>query len=292
MSAGPVRVLVCNRGDTASVNIRDRLLEAGDWELTGARFRGAVVWGQSEAILVEVEGPTVHDEGLENDLRATALPIRDIWFLSRHRAESGHPSLTVHPIGNPGPIAQLGGRPATFSPASARDMGALLRRLKHHRDAYALPHSVTYEATHHGPFTSIPSLFLEIGSDDAWYSHRESARAVAAAVTDVLRGDGRSRGPVLVGVGGGHYVPRHTDVALAAEADFGHLLAAHAVEAALAAGDAQLLARAAAATPECSGVHLHKKGLKGPVRAAVLEQCAAAGIPVWTRPGQADGPDS
>ncbi|HLF16567.1 MAG TPA: D-aminoacyl-tRNA deacylase, partial [Candidatus Thermoplasmatota archaeon] len=129
-----MRVLVCSRSDPASVNIRDRLLEGGEWELTGERFRRAVVWGRSEAILVEIEGPSVTDEALDADLRGTGLPIRDVWFLSRHRAESGQPSLTVHPIGNHRPVADLGGRPATLPPSSPRDMGSLLRRLKARRD--------------------------------------------------------------------------------------------------------------------------------------------------------------
>src|SRR5438094_798680 len=107
---GGVRVLVCNRSDPASVNLRDRVLEGGDWEVTNRRFRGAAVWSQSEALLVEVEGPSVTDERLDPDLRALNLPLRDVWFLSKHAAASGQPSLTVHPIGNPGP-ARFGGQP-------------------------------------------------------------------------------------------------------------------------------------------------------------------------------------
>ncbi|HEX2067015.1 MAG TPA: D-aminoacyl-tRNA deacylase, partial [Candidatus Thermoplasmatota archaeon] len=154
-----MRVLVCNRSDPASVNLRDRVLEGGDWEATTRRFRGALVWAQSEALLLEVEGPTVTDERLDADLHTLGLPLRDVWFLSRHAAASGQPSLTVHPIGNPGP-ARFGGRPETFSPAAARDMGALLRRIRHHAVAAGLPHQVTYEATHHGPLMTIPSLFV------------------------------------------------------------------------------------------------------------------------------------
>ncbi len=274
-----MRALVANRSDPASVNIRDRLLESGEWELTGSRFRGAVVWGRSEAILVEVEGPTVTDEALDADLRRTELPVQDVWFLSKHRAESGHPSLTVHPIGNHRPVADLGGRPGTLSPASPRDMGALLRRLKALRDEAELPHSVTYEATHHGPHMTFPSLFVEIGSDEAWYGDRKTAELMATAVNDVLAGAGRTEGPVLVGVGGGHYVPRQTDVALAGEADFGHFLPAYAVDA--DATDPAVLRRAVEATPGCTGIHVHKKGLKGPQRTRVVEWAEALGVKVW-----------
>lgn len=278
-----MRILVCNRADVASVNIRDRLLELGTWEQAQRPFRGAPVWSRSETALIEVAGPTITDEGLDADLRATGWPILDVWFLSKHAAASGHPSLTVHPIGNHAQ-ADFGGRPETLSPAASRDMGALLRRLRHHASAANLPHAVTYESTHHGPQMSFPSLFVEIGSDAQWYADPASARVLAGAIEDVLTGGGRCDGPVLVGVGGGHYVPRHTDKALAGAADFGHFLPSHFVD---EAAGPERLQRAIAATPGCAGVYLHKKGLKGAQRQAVLQWCEQLGVPVVS-PGNDD----
>lgn len=270
----PLRVLVCSRSDPASVNIRDRLLEGGTWEQAQRTFRGAAVWARSETILVEVAGPSVTDEALDADLAATGWPVMDVWFLSKHAAKSGHPSLTVHPIGNHAQ-ADFGGRPAHLPPASPRDMGALLRRLRHHAAEAGLPHSVTYESTHHGPVMSVPSLFVEIGSDEQWYRDPAGARVLARAIEDVLAGGGRSAGPVLVGVGGGHYVPRHTDLGAAGKADFGHFLPSHFVD---EAAGPEALARAIAATPGCAGVHVHRKGLKGGQRQAVLRWCAQLGV--------------
>ena len=271
-----MRVLVCNRSDPASVNLRDRVLESGTWEEAQRTFRGKPVWSRSEAILVEIEGPAVTDEALDGDLRGSGLPIRDVWFLSKHAAASGTPSLTVHPIGNPGE-AKFGGRPGKLVPAAARDMGALLRRIAHHAATAKLPHQVSYEATHHGPFLSSPTLFVEIGSDAQWYGDVASGRVVAAAILDVLAGEGRSSGPVLIGLGGGHYAPRAGDVAKAGEADFGHLIPTHALE----TGDgAALIAQAAAMTPDCAGAHLHHKSMNGALRRQVVAWCEAAGVPV------------
>lgn len=271
-----MRILVCNRADPASVNMRDRLLEVGTWEQAHKTFRDAPIWTRSEAILVEVAGPVVTDEALDADLRATNLPVRDVWILSKHVAKSGQPSLTVHPIGNHAQ-AEFGGRAECLSPAAPRDMGALLRRIRHHATAAGLPHAVTYESTHHGPHMTVPTLFIEIGSDPSWYSDVASACVVAAAMEDVLSGEGRCAGPVLVGVGGGHYVPRHTDLGIAGKADFGQFLPSHFVD---EGADAQRLARAIAATPECAGVYLHRKGLKGGQRQAVLRWCDELGVPV------------
>lgn len=271
-----MRVLVCNRSDAASRNIRDALLHMDAWEQSNRSFRGRPVWSRSEAILVEVEGPTIHDEALDGDLKSTGLPIRDVWFLSKHAAASGQPSLTVHPIGNPGE-AKFGGRAGQLPPAAPRDMGALLRRLAVRAKEAQLPHQVTYEGTHHGPWMSFPSLFVEIGSEAKWYEDPESGKVLALAIVDVLEGLGTSPGPVLVGVGGGHYHPRATDLARSGQADFGHLLSAHAVES-VAEGDPSLLVRAVEATPGCQGVYVHAKGLKGPQRQKVLGWLEKAGI--------------
>ncbi len=268
---------MCNRADPASVNLRDRVMESGTWEQTSRSFRGQPVWSRSEAILIEIAGPSVTDEAFDADLRATNLPVRDVWFLSKHAAASGTASLTVHPIGNPGGEAKFGGRPATLVPAAARDMGALLRRMAHHADRLKLPHQVTYEATHHGPFLSFPTLFVEIGSDARWYNDPQSAQAVAAAINDVLGGEGSSRGPVLVGVGGGHYAPRATDIAKEGEADFGHLLPNHALE---ARPGPELLKQAFDATPGCTGLHLHHKGMSGALRQNVVAWANATGLPI------------
>lgn len=271
-----MRVLVVNLEDSASINMRDRLLETDDWQEAGT-FRRRPCFQRAYDLMVQVDGPVVTDEHLDQDLADTGWPIDAVWFLSRHRAASGQPSLTVHPIGNHGE-ARYGGQAETLSPAAARDMGALLRRLAHHAKVHGLPHEVTFEGTHHGPRMRRPSLFVEIGSDEDWYDDVPSGRVLAAAVTDVLEGIGRIDGPVLVGVGGGHYVPRMTDKALAGEADFGHLVPAYAVDP--ETSDAGPLQRAFEGTPGATGVYLHKKGLKGPQREVVRSWCEASGVPL------------
>lgn len=255
-----VRILVVNRSDNASRNIRDHLLE-GEWADTGSTFRGHPMYQRGYDVMLQVDGPTITDEALSDDIAALEWPVAAVWFLSRHAAASGKPSLSVHPIGNPGE-AKYGGKPGKFSPCAPRDMGALLRRLAHHRGQKELPHDVTFEATHHGPYMDIPSLFVEIGSDDDWYEDPTSGEALAAAVTDVLDGEGFIDGPIEVGVGGGHYVPQQTKKALAGEADFGHMLANYGLD----AGGEAILDEAWQKTPEAAAMYMHKKGLKGPQR--------------------------
>lgn len=273
-----MRVLVCNLGDAASTNIRDRLLETDDWQEAG-KFRGHLLFQRAYDIMVQVDGPTVFDEDLSQDLAETDWPIHAVWFLSKHVAASGQPSLAVHPIGNHG-AAKFGGKSATYTPAAARDMSALLRRLRHHATERELPHQVTFEGTHHGPLMQQPSLFVEIGSEESWYSDKPSGEVLAAAITDVLDGDGISNSPILVGIGGGHYVPRATDKAIAGEADFGHLVPSYGLDPDDVEASTAVLNRAYDASPGAVGVYMHTKGLKGPQRDIVRNWSAATNVPM------------
>lgn len=240
-----MRVLVAVDSDPASQTIW-RAMQA-EWHEDGS-FRGRPAFRRGDAACVCIEGPSIFDETLGQELQAWGATT--IWVLSKHRAASGQPSLTVHPIGN-FRDAQFGGEPATIAPHAARDMGALLRRL--HANATELPHSVTYEATHHGPGSPIPILFLELGSDESWYEDAPSGQVIAKSAHEVLDGQGLIDKPILLGVGGGHYVPRCTDMALAGEADFGHLIPNYQLV------DAQPLALCF----DHDALYMHKKGLKG-----------------------------
>ena len=103
--------------------------------------------------------------------------------------------------------------------------------------------------------------------------------ALNGAINDVLAGEGKCIGPILVGVGGGHYVPRATDITIAGKADFGHFLPSHFVD---EGAGPEALGRAIAATPGCSAVHVHRKALKGPQRQAVQGWLDALGVQAWS----------
>ena len=64
-------------------------------------------------------------------------------------------------------------------------------------------------------------------------------------------------GPVAIGLGGGHYVPRHSDVAFARRVAFGHLLSTRVLESA----DPGILDAAVARTPEARIAYVHRKSL-------------------------------
>src|SRR5207237_2734243 len=145
---------------------------------------------------------------LGRDLRSAFNERVDlVVYLSKHRSESGRPSLTVHPIGNPG-AAEFGGQPETLVPSAPRWMTAALRGLRH--AGRALGYEVTFRGTHPGPYLTSPTFFIEQGSTAREWGDREASRAIARVVIDLRP----LNAALAIGLGGGHYVPRPTDVAL------------------------------------------------------------------------------
>lgn len=218
---------------------------------TGEYVEGAAIRELAPGVGL-LQRPTAHiydndlDALLPSSWRTPSVPLV---FPSVHRSDSGRPSLTVHPIGNPGPNADVGGRPRTLVPTAPRLMTDALRRLP--EAAYGLDYSVSFEATHHGPALSVPAFFVEIGSGDGSPPPPPLTSAFAGLLV-ALEEDSRDR--VVLGVGGGHYAPHFTDLALRRRWAFGHILSRHALE----LMDEEMIRSARAGTPEAEGFLPHR----------------------------------
>ncbi|WP_144799346.1 D-aminoacyl-tRNA deacylase [Halorubrum depositum] len=225
--------IVVSRADSASEHIGERLLAVGDWEERVDETRPDAAGGgtyyrtdgfelrEFDGLHIELDDPAAAfggggevdagDAATENDAKGAGDPDFLV-FVSRHSGETGE-LLTAHVTGNFGP-APYGGEPETLADpapgAEKRVVEALAARAPEGYD-------VGVECTHHGPTNvSVPSLFVELGSDEAQWEDPEAAEAVARAVLDL-----RGTGPDLVdgdaprhvvGFGGGHYAPRFTRI--------------------------------------------------------------------------------
>jgi D-aminoacyl-tRNA deacylase len=216
----------------------------------------------------------LHADPLEPALADAGLRPEAIVFLSKHKAASGRPALTVHPIGNYGP-AEYGGQAGRLSPAAPALQSELLRALATRAVAHAYPAEVTFEVTHHGPLLTTPACFLELGSSEAQWGDAAGARIVAGALLDVVR-SGLPEYPIAIGLGGGHYGPRFTEATLTQCVHFGHLVPSHAAESATDAG--RLLRTAVAATPGAAGIYAHRKRVDKAVLARFQEAAGAQGV--------------
>jgi D-aminoacyl-tRNA deacylase len=129
----------------------------------------------------------------------------------------------VHPIGNYG-NAEFGGKKGTLVRSSPHLMTSLLRGIK--ANAGELPFQVSFETTHHGPTLKKPTLFIEIGSDKTNWENQRAAQVLAKTLLEV----DVHEYPIAIGIGGGHYAPRFTEIALSKKISFGHLFPNYAME--------------------------------------------------------------
>ena len=96
---------------------------------------------------------------------------------------------------------------------------------------------LTLEATHHGPVLDSPTLYIEIGSTKSDWSREDALNLWARVLCKVLGlngstplGNWKGEGNVMVGLGGGHYAPRHKAVVENENIWLGHVLAGYSLD--------------------------------------------------------------
>ncbi|TKX74585.1 hypothetical protein EXE46_08595 [Halorubrum sp. GN11_10-6_MGM] len=220
--------IVVSRADGASAHIGERLLELGEWEAREddslADADGGGTYYRTDGFeLREFDDLHIH---LSDPTGAFDCDPEFLAFVSRHSGESGR-LLTAHVTGNFGG-AEYGGEPESLARAAPGAEKRVVEALARHApDGY----EVGIECTHHGPTdVSVPSLFVELGSDEPQWEDPEAARAVARAVldlretgADLVGDDAGSRPRHVVGFGGGHYAPRFTRIVRETEWAVGHV---------------------------------------------------------------------
>jgi len=262
-----VRLLVCSEADIASVNIRQALLALAAWRETG-RFAGAPVLEHGPWTLVTIPDEHLFRDDLDAEVReALGITAEVVVYASRHRSAAGRRALTVHPIGNFA-AAEFGGKPGTLVPSAPALMSAVLRYLR--VEAQSLGIEATLECTHHGPFLETAAFYAEVGSDESGWRDELATAAVARALLAATP----APNPVAVGFGGGHYVPRMTDLAASGRFDAGHLASQHALE---AVGE-RAVDLAVAATPAASQAVFQTRASEREAHALLRARAAALGL--------------
>ncbi|NWF96757.1 MAG: hypothetical protein HXY34_11505 [Candidatus Thorarchaeota archaeon] len=221
-----MRVLVTSKKDPASQNILRVLVSDYGFSEDGESFEGSPVYTlDTKAKLITTERDMIACDHLEDHFRPEVFI-----FCSRHRAQSGRPSLLVHSTGNFGEDTAFGGQPRALSVSAPRLVSAALRRLYAEREERGLhDFDVSLEVTHHGPTNLMtPLLFVELGSDETYWNHPEGAAAVAAAVMDCL--EPSLGGDSAIAFGGTHYASKFNSIVLDGECDIGHMAARYAMD--------------------------------------------------------------
>jgi len=230
-------LMISSTEDPASINIKNSLLEQTAWEEHGTFYNTPVFrhTTMKNLVIVTVPDKKIRHENIDNEVKEQLhLDPRIAIFLSRHRSKMEQPTLTVHPIGNYGD-AEFGGQPKTLVPAAPRMMTHLLRLIKKNLQPTDLKYQVCYEVTHHGPFLKIPTLFVEVGSTEVQWQQKEPASIIATSLLELLTTYNYEEEfpkdiPVILGIGGGHYAPRFTDVAFQKKIAFGHMIPSYHID--------------------------------------------------------------
>ncbi|XP_019105803.2 D-aminoacyl-tRNA deacylase isoform X3 [Beta vulgaris subsp. vulgaris] len=239
-----VTLVVSTTIDPASIGPASVLLAMPGWS-PGPSFEGVRSYRNGEVRMLQHDESIVKEDNL--DTRWEELieeSVDNVIFLSKHTAVTNRPALTIHPIGVPhlkeGDVPPQGGKPGWAAPPDPR-MGPWIRLLKKIAESQNLipEYEITMEATHHGPVTSKPTMFLEIGSTLEYWKREDAAQAMALLVWEGLGLGGAAavgewdrnsaEKKVLLGVGGGHYVPRHMDIIMKENVWVGHLLSGYSL---------------------------------------------------------------
>jgi len=247
-----VTLLIVSDQDIASTIQGDALLARGGW-LEMSKVEDGRVWKyeNKDVWLWWFGKGFLMEDGLDERFSAgIERNVDEVIFLSRHYAASGRPSLTLHVLGVPGEYphgerAEHGGIKGKVMLPNPR-FASWYRLMcdAAHRHQLVPEFELTIETTHHGPCLSTPTMFIEIGSSETHWGRVDAAEAWADVMEIGLGLDGgegigkwdsispeeRSSEKVMIGIGGGHYAPRHTDVLRKTDCWAGHQIANYALE--------------------------------------------------------------
>ena len=251
MEGQNIILIIVNGEDIASTNQADKLLEMGQWDLLSNVENNIAYSLKNVRMWILPKGVLLEDN---LDLRwqnETGEIVSEVIFPSRHAAASGQASLTIHPIGITGVVdgeeIRYGGKAGKAPPPNPR-IASWWRELNRLNDIIQNGDSdndlkrfeLSLEVTHHGPWLSSPSLFIEVGSTAETWHHQGAADLLAGIIFSGLALDDsagfgqwveykNSGEIVVITLGGGHYAPRGNLLALNEGIWLGHMLANYAL---------------------------------------------------------------
>jgi len=263
------RLLVCSEPDLPSANMKESLLSFYDWEDLGSDGTNSYLV-HGDTVMMTIPDLHIYHEDLDKEAEAFGIRFDEIIVMSKHSAKSGRPALTAHPIGNYHENMYGGREGAVVKPAPALMTDALRRIVK----LNDMPDTQTcFEVTHHGPWAEKPLFFIEVGSEQTHWENKHAADILAHVIDEL---DPHYEYPVAVGLGGGHYAPRFTEVALKFRVNFGHMIPNYQLEGRDDEDVVRMLDLACDATAT-KLVYLHKKSMKKPEERRMADLIASAG---------------
>ena len=197
------------------------------------------------------------------DLESDLAKLKDaeiVIVASTHKSEAGVPMLNAHFTGNFGEDVSHGGSARTLSiaPALYQRTAVLEYEKLKTEDPRLKTYAVGIEATHHGPTSDLPILFVEVGSSEKEWGDLVACEAAAKVILKLVS-ETPKKAPVVVGFGGGHYCPQFTKKLFDEGYAFGHICPKYAAEGLIEEVILQLINKT---IPKPEKVFVEWKGLK------------------------------
>jgi D-aminoacyl-tRNA deacylase len=195
-------------------------------------------------------------------------PISDLIFLSKHAAESGRRTLTVHTTGNWGKEAKFGGKIEELSFCNPFLMKNLILGLK--SSEKPTEYEISLEVTHHGPTSlSVPLAFIELGSNETAWKDEKGQESLINVIKG-LKND--KKGIAAIGFGGGHYAPVFNSLILDDKWAIGHIGPKYTEF------SQKTIEMAFKRTKNCEKILLDKKGLRKEQKDLIIATCEKNGF--------------
>jgi D-aminoacyl-tRNA deacylase len=228
-------VLIASNQDLAGMTITNYLLNSAEFASEGKRDAGESYRSQrhNNVQLYISSGSLFNLENLDDLYPHAGVFI----FVSKHRSNSGIPTLTCHCTGNFAADNPYGGRPREIAISYPSLQKEYLKAITAARQKVP-QYDITIEATHHGP-TSLnkPVLFVEVGSSEKQWTDNNAAAVICDILLEMLDNDIDCCDKVGIALGGTHYPIKFNKLLL--ESKFG--LAAVASKHNLKAVDEEIL---------------------------------------------------
>ena len=231
--------IVISKQDIASMNIAKLLLSMERWKEKDG------IYLNDGKMLYFIEDVHIYHDNVDKEVESLGYSPNTIIFASRHASIAKKRTLSIHAIGNFSK-AEYGGKDTTLVPCNPLLMRDALELLK---EKGLEEYETCYEATHHGPYLEKPCFFIEVGSTEKEWKDERACRAIAETILEMEE----RQHEIAIGIGGGHYAPRFTDMALEKDIAFGHIAAKYAVPYL----NEEMLRKMIEATPGCKKAYFH-----------------------------------
>ncbi|MEM1583666.1 MAG: D-aminoacyl-tRNA deacylase [Nitrososphaerota archaeon] len=213
------RAIVISRADPVSMGIAEILIESFNFSIREGIYRKG-----------EVELHFIDEKHIYAEMIGERLGVDLVVFPSSHKSEKGIRAFLTHAVGNWRDEASYGGRPRKLSKTSALMLRKSLQTLLEEVGSLRIDGwDVRLEVTHHGPFTEVPTIFVEVGGDENSTPGEKELEVVATASLKAAETEIRKDEEVAIGFGGGHYAPTFTKLVANGSYNIGHMCPKYAL---------------------------------------------------------------